>query len=423
MSPINNRPVSFASHAPVLTPIGRLHSLRARVMLPRIIFLFLAGFLAATLPLPARAQQDSAPQRPQVNPNTTPVEQAAFDEAAAIDARGARDSAISAYRRFIRNNPASPLAASAQFRIATLLEEAGRSSKAFDAYQKLVTQYPDTADFEKAVGRQVVIANEYLGGKKLHFLWLPIVPGTDRAEEMFASIIKNAPFSKNAPVAQFNLGVTYERQGKLREAASAYQAVLDRYPNSAIADDALYQIGYIYMRVGETGRSQDLSAVISAKNSFEDFVLQYPSSAKVPQAEDNMKKLSDKESAELLDIAKYYDRFKNYRAAAIYYNDIIRRAPDSETARLARDRVQVLRSEVGDEGLRSGPEQVQTGETAALRRRLQAQVETSALADFNGPPTRDIVPDELPVVSRPRLRTNARDASPMPVVEPALPNE
>ncbi|MFM8982344.1 MAG: hypothetical protein ACKOLA_05440, partial [Spartobacteria bacterium] len=51
-------------------------------------------------------------------------------------------------------------------------------------------------DFEKAVGRQVVIANEYLGGKKLTFLWLPIVPGTDRAEEMFASIIKNAPFSK-----------------------------------------------------------------------------------------------------------------------------------------------------------------------------------------------------------------------------------
>jgi hypothetical protein len=85
--------------------------------------------------------------------------------------------------------------------------------------------------------------------------------------------------------------------------------------------------------------------------------------------------------------------------------------------------VQVLRSEVGDDSLRSGPEQVQTGETAALRRRLQAQVETSALADFNGPPTRDIVPDELPVVSRPRLRTNARDAAPMPVVEPALPTE
>ncbi|MFM8365027.1 MAG: tetratricopeptide repeat protein [Verrucomicrobiota bacterium] len=396
-------------------------------MLPRFLFLCLAGVLAATLPLSAQnsppAEEEPAPQRQQVNSSITPAEQAAFDDAEAIDNSGSAESAISAYRRFIKNNPASPLAAKAQFRIATLLEQIGRSSKAFDAYQKLVTQYPDTADFEKAVGRQVVIANEYLGGKKLTFLWLPIVPGTDRAEEMFASIVKNAPFSKNAPIAQFNLGVTYERQGNLKDAAAAYQTVLDRYPSSSIADDALYQIGYIYMRVGETGRSQDLSALISSKNTFEDFSLQYPQSEKVPQAEDNIKKLSSKETGDLLDIAKYYDRFKNYRAAAIYYNDIIRRAPDSENAQLARDRVQVLRSEVGDDALRSGPEQTQTGETAALRRRLQAQVETSALADFNGPPTRDIVPDELPVVSRPRLRTNARDAAPMPAVEPPLPIE
>lgn len=393
-------------------------------MLLRFFLSYVVLGLALSLPAHSRnpeTPEESAPRWPQMNLNATPEERAAYDDAAAYDNGGGVSRSISAYRRFIKNNPASPLAAKAQFRIAELLESTGNSSKAFDAYQTLVTQYPDTQDFEKAVSRQVIIANEYLGGKKLSFLWLPIVPGTDRAEEMFASIVKNAPFSKNAPIAQFNLGVTYERQGKLKEASSAYQTVLDRYPNSSIADDALYQIGYIYMRVGETGRSQDLSALISSKNTFEDFVLQYPGSEKTPQAEDNIKKLSGKETDDLMDIAKYYDRFKNFRSAAIYYNDVIRRAPDSENAKLARDRVQVLRSEVGDEGLRTGPEQLQTGETAALRRRLQAQVETSALADFNGPATRDIVPDQLPMVSKPRLRTQSRDVTPMPAVEPALP--
>ena len=407
-----------------LTNQGVLPTFRTRIMSLR--FLLSCLVLGLSLALPAYSRnpepaEDPAPRRPQMNLSATPEERAAFDEAAASDDGGPVNRSISAYRRFIKNNPASPLAAQAQFRIADLYEATGNASKAFDAYQTLISQYPDTQDFEKAVGRQVVIANEYLAGKKLTFLWLPIVPGTDRAEEMFASIVKNSPFSKNAPIAQFNLGVTYERQGKLKEASSAYQAVLDRYPNSAIADDALYQIGYIYMRVGETGRSQDLSALVSSKNTFEDFVLQYPGSEKTPQAEDNIKKLSGEETDDLMDIAKYYDRFKNYRAAAIYYNDIIRRAPDSEDAKLARDRVQVLRSEVGDDGLRTGPEQLQTGETAALRRRLQAQVETSALADFNGPPTRDIVPDELPMVSKPRLRTESRDVAPMPSVEPSLP--
>jgi outer membrane protein assembly factor BamD len=154
-----------------------------------------------------------------------------------------------------------------------------------------VTQYPDTPDFERSVNRQVVIANEYLAGKKVKFLGLAFLSGTDRAEEMFASIIQNAPYSKNAPIAQFNLGLTYERQNRVQEAAKAYQGVLDRYPNSSIADDAMYQIGYIYMMLGQSGKTQDLSALVTAKNTFEDFLLQYPTSEKAAQAKEGRSSL------------------------------------------------------------------------------------------------------------------------------------
>ena len=393
----------------------------------RFLLIFLAASLAVCGQVPAQAPDtnESAPpppKRQEVNEDTTPEERTDFEQSSALDQDGAGVAAITAFRRFIKNHPASPLAMRAQFRTAELYETLGDGTKAFNAYQKLVTQYPDTPDFERAVNRQVVIANEYLSGRKVKFLGIAFLPGTDRAEEMFASIIQNAPYSKNAPIAQFNLGLTYERQNRVQEAAKAYQGVLDRYPNSSIADDAMYQIGFIYMRLGQTGKTEDLSALVTAKNTFEDFLLQYPESEKSAQAKDNVANLGSKESADLMSIAKFYDRFKNYRAASIYYNDIIRRAPDSENAKLARDRIQEIRSEAGDEALRTGPEQPQTGETAALRRRLQAQVETSSLADFNGPARQNIVPDELPVVSSPKLRTDSRDVAPMPAVEPALPN-
>lgn len=391
----------------------------------RFLLISLAALLAisplATAQSPDSTETAPPPKRQQVNSDVTPEERADFEAASAQDA-DSTSTALAAYRRFIKDHPASPLAMQAQFRIAELYENLGDSTKAFNAYQKLVTQYPDTPDFERAVNRQVVIANEYLAGKKVKFLGMAFLSGTDRAEEMFASIIQNAPYSKNAPIAQFNLGLTYERQNRVQDAAKAYQGVLDRYPSSSIADDAMYQIGYIYMRLGQSGKTQDLSALITAKNTFEDFLLQYPSSEKAAQAKDNVTSLGTKESGDLMDIAKFYDRFKNYRAAAIYYNDVIRRSPDSKEAIVARDRVQEIRSEAGDEALRTGPEQTQTGETAALRRRLQAQVETSSLADFNGPPRKDIVADELPVVSSPKLRTDSRDVAPMPAVEPALPN-
>lgn len=377
--------------------------------------------------MPLLAQNPSQQGRDATSSNPSPAaitgeEQSAFDAARGLDESGATDQALTAYRGFLKAYPASGLASKAQYRVAEILESAGDLSKAFDAYQTLITRYPDTPEFEKSVTKQVLIANAYLAGKKLNFLGMAIVPATDRAETMFSSILKNAPFSKNAPIAQFNLGLTYEKQAKLKEASTAYQGVLDKYPNSSIADDALYQIGYLYMQVGASGRSQDLSSLVLAKNTFEDFLLQYPNSEKAAQARDNLKTIGGKESGDIMAIAQFYDRYKNYRAAAIYYNDVIRRQPGTKQATLASTRLEELRSSVGDDALRTGPERAETGEKAALRRRLQAQVESSALADYNGPARRDIVPDELPVVTKPRLRTDIRDVRPLlPAVEPALP--
>ncbi len=379
------------------------------------------AIFAAMFPLSA---QSPAPQgKPAAGIAVSADEQAEFDAAKNLDESGATQQAIAAYRQFLKDSPASGLASKAQYRVAELLESTGDLSKAFDAYQTLISRFPDTPEFEKSVSRQVLIANEYLAGRKLKFLGMELVPATDRAEQMYTSILKNAPFSKNAPVAQFNLGLTYEKQGKAKEAAAAYQGVLDKYPNNPIADDALYQIGYVYMQVGATGRSQDLSALVQAKNTFEDFLLQYPNSEKAAQARDNLASIGGRESGDLLAVAMFYDRYKNYRAAAIYYNDVIRRQPGTKNAKYAGERIQVLRSDIGDDALRTGPERAETGEKVALRRRLQAQIETSALADFNGPPRKDIVPDELPVVSKPKLRTDVRDVRPLPSVEPALPTQ
>ena len=123
-------------------------------------------------------------------------------------------------------------------------------------------------------------------------------------------------------------------------------------------------------------------------------------------------------------IAKFYDWSKDYKSAIIYYNDILRKQPKTADAEIAKSRIEEIRGEVGDDALRVGTDSAESGEKLALRRRLQAQVETSSLSDFDGPPKRDIVPDELPVVKQPKFRTNVRDLQPLPApVEPILPSE
>ncbi len=386
---------------------------------------------------PARGQ--SAPVGPTPTPAPTPLlttqanaatlssaDKAAatelFNEARNADEAGAAGSAVELYRRALKKYPIAPEASTAQYRLAELLESQGDLSRAFNAYQALLTRYADTPNFERAVAAQVAIANKYLQGRPQKILGLSIGNSAKRAEEMYTNILANAPFSKYAPVAQFNLGLSYEKQSEPFEAIKAYQKVLDSYPNSDVCDDSLYQIAYVYLRIGLAQQSQDLSALVQARNTFEDFLIEYPNSEKAPQARENLDRLGTQESGNVFRIAKFYEFTHDLKASVIYYNDVIRRQPKSAQAELAKARIEELRSQYGDDALRTGPEKAETGEKALLRRRLQAQVETSSLADYAGPPKRDIVPDELPAAA-PSLRTNVDDVKPLPAVEPGLPTE
>ncbi len=332
---------------------------------------------------------------------------------------GDSEKAITVYRFVAKTYPKSKEAQVAQFRMAKQLTEKGDFEAAFKEYQNLLKKYPETPSFEESVADQITIANAFLQGRKVKMLGLRLAPSMEKAEEMFTAILKVAPYSKHAPITQFNLGLALEKQGKAQEAIAAYQKVLDKYPNSPACSSAAYQLGYVYQRLGMTGKSQDVSALKEAQNNYQDFLLQYPNSEKVPQAGENMKTMLGRECADTLRIARFYDFNKDFKAASIYYNDVLRRFPQSAEANSAKARIDELKALYGDDALRVGQERPETGERLAERRRLQSQVETTALANYDGPPRKEIVGEDTPL-PQPQMKGDMRDARPIPLSEPPV---
>lgn len=336
--------------------------------------------------------------------------------------------AISAYRTLVREYPLAPSASEAQFRLGELYDSLGNSKRAFDAFQKLLDNYPQSREFDRAAEAQVALADAALDNRRY-----------DRAAEMYAAIVATAPYARFAPAVQFKLGQALEFQKEYDKAIDAYQVVLDRYPTSPLAADALYQIGYVQFTEAQ-GRSMDLSAAIDAKNTFEEFLMEFPKSEKAAQARDNLDSMSNREAFDLLSIAKYYDRNSDYRAAVVYYSDLVRRQPGTPDADIATARIEEIRATVGEDELRAGSERAETGARAAMRRRLQNQVQTSSLSNYAGPPVSTLRPPEELPAPRPQLRTSARDVRPqtgapgrapspadlpapdLPPVEPDLPS-
>ena len=78
----------------------------------RYLLISLAALLVvsplAEAQTPESTEPPPPPKRQQVNSDVTPEEKADFDEAAAYDQEGSISTALSGYRRFIKNHPASP---------------------------------------------------------------------------------------------------------------------------------------------------------------------------------------------------------------------------------------------------------------------------------------------------------------------------
>lgn len=273
-----------------------------------------------------------------------------FDLAQAAENKGDLKGAIKAYRALLRKHPKDTLAAGAAFRMAELQEKMRDFLKAADSYRLVVEKYPKSPHFNEAIESQFRIGEMYLGGEKVKFLGIPVRVSRDRAVEIFAAIVRTAPYGKYTARAQFDIGLASEKQGENDLAVQAYQAVVEKYPDDPIAADAQYQIGYLWFKAARDG-VRDPKATANAKLGFQDFLFRYPKSEKAAQARENLRLLDQRQTSSAFEIAKFYDKQKNYRAAVIYYNDVIRQEPQSPAGERAKHRVDQLRAKFGDAAL------------------------------------------------------------------------
>ena len=258
--------------------------------------------------------------------------------------------AIKAYKSLVKRHPRDTLAAGALFRAAELQEQSHDYLRAAESFRQLVEKYPGSPHFDEAIEGQFRIGEVYLAGKKLRVLGIPVASSLERAVAIFASVVRTAPYGKYTARAQFDIGLAREKQGANDAAIEAYQAVVDKFPNEPIAVDAQYQIGYIWFHASKTG-TKDIAAASKAKTAFQDFLFHYPNSEKAAQARADLGLLEQKQTSSSFEVAKFYDKQKYYRAAVIYYNEVIRQQPGSTESDRAKKRIDELRTKVGEAAL------------------------------------------------------------------------
>jgi outer membrane protein assembly factor BamD (BamD/ComL family) len=254
--------------------------------------------------------------------------------------------ALKAAHRVARVWPLSDYAPRAQYLVGRCYEAKGDDEKAFKEYQTVLEKQPKIAGFEEIIARQYAIADKFLAGKWFK-LWDVIpYPSKDKTAEMYEKIVKNGPYSDIAPQAQLKVGETREKQSDFPLAAKAYETAADRYHDRPqVAAEALYREGLAYNKQAQTGE-YDQSTASQAIATFTDFMTLYPADPRVSDSQKLISSLKTEQARGSFKIAKFYEKYKKWNGALIYYNEVLILDPNSPYAGEARQRIDELKKRV-----------------------------------------------------------------------------
>lgn len=312
------------------------------------------------------------------------------------------------YQSIVKRYPFTTSAAEASFRNAVIIRETGKMDDAFDAFQNFIIAYRDSPHFAEAMEKQYEIAEEAKGGRKQRgLLLIKLKMNSSDVIKFYEKIIKNAPYGKYAPLAQFSIA---EIQQDLKEkdlAVAAYQKVVENYPNTSQAAEAQFRIGSISNIAAQ--RSEDASNLLAARDALRTYIATHPTGDRKQETELILHQVNTAEANQSLTVAKFYQRMGKTKAAAIYLNEALKFGSPEVSAEARTMLAQLAATDPdGVAEAKKGPGQDYTALTAE---------NLKARDDYVGP----LAPDLARLSQKPKMRTGDDGFVPIPLQEPTLP--
>jgi len=311
--------------------------------MPRRIFILLIVFLIWTQG--AYAFWVWTPEtgkwiNPKWDVKDTPQEQLEF----ALESYKAKDyeKANNEFQKLIKHYPKAREAAEAQYYIGQSLEDQGQFYKAFKAYQMVIEKYPFSERSPQIVEKQYQIGEKLLEGQGKRSKFVTVVIGSEYdVVDVFRTVIKNAPYGKLAAPSQYKIGLYLQEKGMFQESRDEFEKVINDYPDSEWVKAAKYQIALVDSQ-RSTPAEYDQNVTKSAVEEFKEFVTLYPDAELSDKAKEHINVLKEKEAENNFLIARFYEKQKNYKAARVYYDTIIKEYAFSPLATKAVEKLREL---------------------------------------------------------------------------------
>lgn len=257
--------------------------------------------------------------------------------------KGSRWSAIRTYKKVVKKYPNSIYAPEAFYRTGHLRLANRQYYKGFEAFQQIMTRYPNSDRFNEVLGEQFRIAQSLREGKRnYHWGWLPSFRSKERSITYFEWVVANAPFSDYAPLALMTVAKTHQELNNTPYAIDALDRLINNYPQSLLAPDAYLQLAQTHASLVD-GPAYDQESTLEAITYFEDYMILFPESDGLAEAQEGLNEMRTIYAQSKIILADYYlKHIRSYKGARVFYNEAITSFPDSEIAEQAKAKLEIV---------------------------------------------------------------------------------
>lgn len=274
-------------------------------------------------------------------PDTQPVHEPAFDEIDQHLTRGENSTACKKAVEWLKKHGDSPLRDRGLMLMARALYQYGDRIKSFYYLDELMDTYPESALFYDALEMQYRIADNFLKGYKLRFLYMPLFTAEGEGVEMLFRIQQRAPGSPLAEKALRRTADYYYADSQFDLAADAYAAYARAYPRSP-------EIPIVRLRQAFSALAQfrgirfDATPLLDARAQLIDVATAYPDLASQENLLSVVERIDATFARKIYDRADYYARINHPKAAAYNFTFLVKTYPGSPEAQLAQSRLDRL---------------------------------------------------------------------------------
>ncbi|MGM0440088.1 MAG: tetratricopeptide repeat protein [Chlamydiota bacterium] len=200
-----------------------------------------------------------------------------------------------------------------------------------------LAQQGHAENFEKAWEYKFDVAEAYQQGAKRHLFnidqmpqWLP---AKDQALEIYEEIISSLPGHELAAKALASKAQLLMAMKDYDGAVEAFTSLIDRYPKNENVPASYLAIADIYRKQSQAqGNNPDL--LVLAEMNLCQFKERFPrDNERLAKVREILQEMQENSAESLYETAKFYEKIKKPRAAAVYYINTIYKFPNTEVAK------------------------------------------------------------------------------------------